>query len=233
MLETLSRCCAWQSGGFCSKASCSLGGQAPDCSGLPSGWQLLCGSLNKTNSLEYIKDKYCLAKVPSDYDFCCGTWSSTIPCKIIDIKCNESNSTIADINCIATGVHPKGYPPNNPGAPGFDIEYGYCLPGSSVCDFTSTYQACSGGQCMRFTDPCMFNECQKLGVDPLDCPDTRVISNCGGTPAPLTLRFGELFLLDITDASIIYIKIYNSDGTYQCVPMIDDGTLSNFEECNT
>ena len=61
----------------------------------------------------------------------------------------------------------------------------------------------------------------------------RVVGCPTQPPLPFApvLNNGQLFFDPIDAVSIIYIKIYNSDGTYQCVPVVNDGTLGGFEEC--
>ena len=139
------------------------------------------------------------------------------------------------------------------GPDAFGITYGGCS-GASGCDWVAPYDPCKS-QCMTYIDPCLYNECRNAiyyssppdaiancilnppGTSPQDyfCRKlARRVVGCQTQPplpfAPV-LNNGQLFFDPIDVVSIIYIKIYNSDGTYQCVPVVNDGTLGGFEEC--
>jgi hypothetical protein len=140
------------------------------------------------------------------------------------------------------------------GQDAFGITYGGCGTDASGCDWVAPYDACKS-QCMTYIDPCLYNECRNAiyyssppdeiancivhppGTGPRDylCRKlARRVVGCQAQPplpfAPV-LNNGQLFFDPIDAVSIIYIKIYNSDGTYQCVPVVNDGTLGGFEEC--
>jgi hypothetical protein len=135
------------------------------------------------------------------------------------------------------------------GPDAFGITYGGCS-GADGCNWVAPYDPCKT-QCMTYVDPCLYNECRTaifhggieacIPVFPGVCgPDDfcrklarRVIGCQAQPPLPFApvLNNGQLFFDPIDAVSIIYIKIYNSDGTYQCVPVVNDGTLGGFEEC--
>jgi len=135
---------------------------------------------------------------------------------------------------------------------------GSTFPGRCIFSNQRPYDPCET-QCMAYVDPCLFSACmQTVGddINDADCNSvgpyppsvgetgegfcrewaTRIVG-CPNIPSPpqqfAPLNFGQLFFGDLLQVSFKYIKIYNQDGTYQCIPVVNDGTLSQYEECNT
>jgi hypothetical protein len=121
-------------------------------------------------------------------------------------------------NCVSSGEQPPGY---GSGGGGFVIDYGSCITnsqGESVCSIEQ-YDPCKES-CVGFSDPCIWNECQQLGIPAEICPSFKVIG-CG---------ISNFLPDESTNQTLLNVKIVLNNEEV-CIPILCDTGCDEYELC--
>lgn len=228
-LFNLASCCyrqKRQESGGCSSACDCL-----DCndaiSKLPGGqdqFDTLCDAMeSNTNWAQYLRTNGCYSINNPLINECCPCAAQSL-CQVTGINCQTSDSpTDAPGNdptqCGSNvGEMPPGY--GSGGGGGFTIDYGSCIDvaGELTCSIEQ-YDPCKQ-QCFGFKDPCVYNECQQMGIPDINCPAFKVMG-CGTSN----------FLPDeSTNQTLLNVKIFLNNEEV-CIPILCDTGCDEYELC--